>query len=156
MAKKKKKATDSYAPAAVAAAVTGVAYKGGKDLEAISHKMRVWDDSLSTPRNIAANRKLTLQEASQAIDTYTKGGRDVARSRFLGVRVGEPIVGIYRSIGKVVPKVTGRGTLSPQEMEKLDEAKRHYKLFTRKGVSPGELRSHMVEKGLSMSTTTGS
>jgi len=146
MKKKDKISVKEFVPAASTAAIGTAALKVNKDLENISNKLVKWEGSLVPHRNYLSTVKTpTLGKAEKIIEDYAKGGRDIARSKILGVRAGTIMKGM--SVASKTEELTRAGKLKTLKNE-IGGIKKHYSIYTDPKATSGAVRSHMIHKGI--------
>jgi len=138
-----------FAPAAAVGTGTLLAAKAHSDMNKILTKGIAWQESMVPHAQIAASKpQLTVTEAADAIDTYIKGGRNVARSTVLGIPGGKIMQG-FHAVHNAPTLVKGMfGAGDPGKVQAAKKAIEHYKFFTDKKISLNEARGHMLEKGI--------
>ena len=140
-----------YTSAGILGGLGFIAHKADKDLSKAQQSLQTWEKSLKLFQDIAAERSFTVAEADKVFDTYSSGGKNIARSRVIGIPIGTGVLGTYRALGETVPNLTRKlikGKINKQDFDSIQGALEHYKLYSNSKVTASELKSHHIVKGL--------
>ena len=118
-----------YAPTSTAAGLTGLAWKGFRDIENIDNLAEKWEanqtkirDQLTYDQLKANNFKVTPETADIILDRYIRDGRNLAQARLFGPKLGNIV-------------------------SKLGDNPLHYQMFADPNISDKDIRLHMLQKG---------
>jgi hypothetical protein len=145
---KKRVSAKSFAPAAALGALGFAASTADKQLGDISNKLDRWDNSLNIARQATKDRGITFNEADDIVERYTRGGQELATSKFMGSRAGTYLQNYYE--GKQIQDRVARKfiTMPDNKFVERQHTIDHYKLFKDPTSTPAQLKAHMIEKGL--------
>ncbi len=148
MEKNKKHRVKEVLPAAITGTVGATALKLGKDVGDVSGKLIQWERSMIPHRNYLRDIKTpTLAKSEKIIEEYAKGGRNLARSRILGIRVGTIMKGL--GTANKTLELQAAGKLNKKTFkEEIGGIREHYKVYTDPKATPGAIKAHMIHKGI--------
>jgi hypothetical protein len=150
MEKKKEQnlSVKSFIPAAGLAGLGFAASTADKQLAHINQKLESWDQSLNVARETTKDRGITFADADDIFERYTRGGQELASSKFLGARSGSYVQAV-NTAGLLRDKLLKNILHIPDN--KLVERQHtidHYQLYKNPATTPEALKHHMIEKGL--------